>query len=296
MTVTRFTEPTTFYLATAGSDARETLKSLPALFDARGLVARQHEATSKDGTRVPYFLVMREDAKLDGTTPAILYGYGGFEISQTPGYSATIGSAWLEKGGAWVLANIRGGGEFGPAWHLTARREGPPQGARRLHRGGRGPHRAQGHLAAAPRHHGRQPGGLLVGAAFTQRPELFRAVVSTVPLLDMKRYHKMLAGASWMGEYGNPDEPKDWEFISKYSPYQNVRKEAKYPRILFTTSTRDDRVHPGHARKMVARMEEQGHDVLYYEYMEGGHASGTNPTQQAYTWSLIYTFFLNELR
>jgi prolyl oligopeptidase len=143
---------------------------------------------------------------------------------------------------------------------------------------------------------GGSQGGLLVGAAFTQRPDLFRAVVSSVPLLDMKRYHKLLAGASWMAEYGNPDEPADWEFISKYSPYQNVVKDKKYPRVFFTTSTRDDRVHPGHARKMVARMKEQGHDVLYFEYTEGGHAAGASPAQQAYTWALIYTFFLNELR
>jgi prolyl oligopeptidase len=143
---------------------------------------------------------------------------------------------------------------------------------------------------------GGSQGGLLVGAAFTQRPELFRAVVSSVPLLDMRRYHKLLAGASWMAEYGNPDEPADWEFISKYSPYQNVVKDRKYPRIFFTTSTRDDRVHPGHARKMVARMKEQGHDVLYFEYTEGGHAAGANPAQQAYTWALIYTFLLNELK
>jgi prolyl oligopeptidase len=151
----------------------------------------------------------------------------------------------------------------------------------------------------SPRHlgiMGGSQGGLLVGAAFTQRPELFRAVVSTVPLLDMKRFHKLLAGASWMGEYGNPDDPKDWAFLSKYSPYQNVHAGKKYPKVLFATSTRDDRVHPGHARKMFARMKEQGHDALYFEYTEGGHGAGSLPAQQAYTWALIYTFFLGELR
>ncbi|APV51941.1 S9 family peptidase [Betaproteobacteria bacterium GR16-43] len=296
MTVTSFTDPTTLYLAKSGTDARDKLKSLPAFFEAKGLKVTQNEATSKDGTKVPYFVVMREGAKLDGNNPTILYGYGGFEISMTPNYSGTIGTAWLEQGGVWVLANLRGGGEFGPQWNLTARREGRYKThddfiavaedliARKI---------------TSPKKlgiMGGSQGGLLVGAAFTQRPDLFRAVVCSVPLLDMKRFNKLLAGASWMGEYGNPDDPKDWAFISQYSPYQKVSKDVKYPRILFTTSTRDDRVHPGHARKMVAKMKDQGHDVLYYEYMEGGHAAGTNPTQQAYTWALVYTYFLGELR
>ncbi len=296
MTVTSFLEPTTLYAGKAGTDTREKLKSLPTYFDAKGLKVTQHEATSKDGTKIPYFLVMREGAKQDGTQPTILYGYGGFELPMKPAYSGTVGAAWLEGGGAYALANIRGGGEFGPEWHTTAIREG----------------RAKTHddfIAVAedliarkvtsPKHlgiMGGSQGGLLVCAAFTQRPELFRAVACAVPLLDMKRYNKLLAGASWVGEYGNPDDPKDWAFISTYSPYQKVQTGTKYPRVFFTTSTRDDRVHPGHARKMVARMGEQGHDVLYFEYMEGGHASGTNPSLSAYTWSLIYTFFRNELR
>ncbi|HUP98368.1 MAG TPA: prolyl oligopeptidase family serine peptidase [Usitatibacter sp.] len=295
MNVTGFTEPSSLYLARAGADAREKLKSLPALFDAKGLVTRQYEATSKDGTRVPYFVVMREDAKLDGRNPTILYGYGGFEVAMKPSYNSTAGAAWLEKGGAWALANLRGGGEFGPAWHQAAQREGRQKthddfaavaedlAKRRI---------------TSPRHlgiMGGSQGGLLVGATFTQRPELFRAVVSAVPLLDMKRYHKLLAGASWMGEYGDPDNPADWAFISKYSPYQNVVKDRRYPKVLFSTSTRDDRVHPGHARKMFAKMREQGHDVSYFEYTEGGHGAGSLPAQQAYTWALIYTFFANEL-
>ena len=296
MTVTSFLEPTTLYLASPGGAKREKLKSLPAFFDAKGLKPTQFEATSKDGTKVPYFVVMREGTKFDGSNPAILYGYGGFEIAMTPSYSATTGAAWLEKGGVWVLANIRGGGEFGPAWHTTALREGR--------------HKTHDDFIAvaedvikrgisSPRHlgiMGGSQGGLLVGAAFTQRPELFHAVVCEVPLLDMRRYNQLLAGASWMGEYGNPDDPKDWEFISKYSPYQNVFREKKYPRVLFWTTTRDDRVHPGHARKMVAKMKEQGHDVLYYENTEGGHDSGTTPTQRAYVAALSFTFFLNELR
>jgi len=227
----------------------------------------------------------------------VLYGYGGFEVSMTPSYSGTIGAGWLEWGGIWVLANIRGGGEFGPEWHRTALREG------------RDPKTHGDFIAVAedlikrgitsPRHlgiMGGSQGGLLVGAAFTQRPDLFRAVVSSVPLLDMKRYHKLLAGASWIGEYGDPDNPADWAFLSRYSPYQNVAADRKYPRVLFTTSTRDDRVHPGHARKMYARMKEQGHAVRYFEYTEGGHGSGSLPEQQADTWSIIYTFFRNELR
>ena len=296
MTVTSFVEPTTLYLATAGKPGREKLKSLPAFFDAKGLQTAQFEATSRDGTKVPYFVVMREGTKLDGSNPAILYGYGGFEIPMTPSYNATMGSSWLERGGVWVLANIRGGGEFGPAWHMTAIREG----RRKTHddfisvaediikRGITSPK----HLGIM----GGSQGGLLVGATFTQRPELFKAVVCQVPLLDMRRFNKLLAGASWMGEYGNPDVAKDWEFISTYSPYQNVVKEKNYPRVFFATSTRDDRVHPGHARKMVAKMKEQGHDVLYFENIEGGHAAASTPQQQAYMWSLAYTFFLNELR
>ena len=295
LTVTSFTQPTTLYLATAGGNARERMKSLPAFFDAKGLTVQQFEATSRDGTRIPYFVVMREGTKLDGNSPTILYGYGGFEIAMTPNYSGTIGAGWLERGGIWVLSNIRGGGEFGPAWHNVAKREG----RHRTH---------EDFIAVAedviqrgitsPRKlgiMGGSQGGLLVGAAFTQRPELFGAVVSTVPLLDMKRYHKLLAGASWMGEYGNPDDPKDWEFISRYSPYQNVASDRKYPKVLFSTSTRDDRVHPAHARKMYAKMKEQGHDVMYFEYLEGGHGAGSLPAQQAYTWALIYTMFWNEL-
>ena len=295
LTVTSFVEPTTMYLATAGGNAREKMKSLPAFFDSKGLVVEQHEASSADGTRVPYFVVRREGTKLDGSNPTILYGYGGFEISMTPRYSGTIGAGWLERGGVWVLSNIRGGGEFGPAWHMVAKREGRHKAhedfiavAEDVIRRGIATPRKLGIM-------GESQGGLLVGAAFTQRPDLFGAVVSTVPLLDMKRYHKLLAGASWMGEYGNPDDPGDWEFISKYSPYQNVAEDKKYPKILFATSTRDDRVHPGHARKMFAKMKAQGHDVMYFEYLEGGHAAGALPAQHAYTWALIYTMLWNTL-
>ncbi len=296
MTVTGFVEPTTLYLARPAGAGREKMKSLPAFFDAKGLEVTQFEATSKDGTKIPYFLVTREGAKRDGSTPTILYGYGGFEVPMTPNYSGTIGAGWLERGGAFVLANLRGGGEFGPAWHQAAQREGHQRSfddfiavAEDL--------AARG--VSSPKHlgiMGGSNGGLLVGATMLQRPELFRAVVCQVPLLDMKRYSHLLAGASWMGEYGNPDVPEDWAFIAKYSPYQNVKKGVKYPRVLFTTTTRDDRVHPGHARKMVARMKEQGHDVLYFENTEGGHGAGSTPAQQAYMWAITYAFLWNELK
>jgi prolyl oligopeptidase len=294
--VTSFVEPTTLYLQHANDGKREKLKSLPAFFDAKGIEVTQLEATSKDGTKIPYFAVMRAGTKRDGSTPTVLYGYGGFEISMTPSYSGTIGTGWLERGGAWLLANIRGGGEFGPAWHSAAQREHHQRAfddfiavaEDAIARGITSP----AHLGIM----GGSNGGLLVGATFIQRPELFKAVVCQVPLLDMKRYSHLLAGDSWVAEYGDPDNPEDWAYISKYSPYQNVKPGVKYPRVLFTTTTRDDRVHPGHARKMVAKMKAQGHDVLYFENTEGGHGAGSTPAQQAHMWALTYTFLLNELR
>jgi len=245
---------------------------------------------------VPYFVLMNKKAKLNGKNPTVLYGYGGFEVSMKPNYSALAGSAWLSNGGVYVLANIRGGGEFGPRWHQAALKQNRQKAfddfiavAQDLTK----------RKVTSPRHlgiMGGSNGGLLVGAVMTQRPDLFNAVVCQVPLLDMKRYSKLLAGASWMGEYGDPDDPEQWKFIGKYSPYQNVFKDKHYPRVLFTTSTRDDRVHPGHARKMVAKMKEQGHDVLYWENTEGGHAGAANNDQQAHMWALTYTFLLNELK
>lgn len=269
---------------------------MPAFFDARGLDVTQHEAISKDGTRVPYFQVCRRDIEYDGSHPTLLTGYGGFEISNTPGYSAGTGMAWLERGGVYVLANIRGGGEFGPAWHQAALQANRQRAyddfiaiaadliARKV---------------TSPRHlgiMGGSNGGLLVGVMLTQRPDLFGAAVCQVPLLDMRRYHKLLAGASWMAEYGDPDDPDEWKFIARYSPYQNLSRTARYPRILFTTSTRDDRVHPGHARKMTARMQEQGHQALLFENIEGGHGGAANNEQQAYMTALAFTFLLEELR
>ena len=296
MTVNDFLTPTTLYLAQVGSDTRTALKSMPAWFDAARCQVRQYQAQSPDGTAIPYFVVMPADLALDGNNPAVLYGYGGFEISLKPSYSAVTGAAWLQHGGIHVVANIRGGGEFGPRWHQAALRELRQNAyddfiavaedviARKL---------------SSPRHlgiMGGSNGGLLVAAAMTQRPDLFQAVVCQVPLLDMRRYHQLLAGASWIGEYGDPDVAADWEFIAKYSPYHQVRPGWRYPRMLLTTSTRDDRVHPGHARKMVARMQDQGHDVLYWENMEGGHAGAANNEQQARMWALTYSFLRDTLR
>ncbi len=296
LTVTDFLTPSSLCLATIGEPKKDLLKQLPAFFDAEGLEVSQHEATSKDGTQVPYFQVSKKGLKLDGSNPTLLYGYGGFEISMVPSYAAGVGSAWLARGGVYILANIRGGGEFGPKWHEAALKENRQRAyddfiaiaedliARKV--------TSTPHLGIQ----GGSNGGLLMGVMLTERPDLFGAVVCQVPLLDMKRYSHLLAGASWMGEYGNPDVPEEWAYISKYSPYQNVRKDVKYPRVLFTTSTRDDRVHPGHARKMAARMDQQGHDFLYYENIEGGHGGAANNQQQAYMGALAYSFLLKQLR
>jgi prolyl oligopeptidase len=293
-TYSGFTQPTTLYLAQESGSPRQ-VASLPAMFDATGLAVNQHEATSKDGTKIPYFVVHRGDMQLDGNNPTLLYGYGGFELSQTPGYGSTVGAAWLERGGVYVVANIRGGGEFGPEWH----RAGLKENRQRVY---------DDFLAVAqnlidrkitsPDHlgiRGGSNGGLLVGVAYTQKPELFDAVVVSVPMFDMQRYNKLLAGASWMAEYGNPDIPEEWEYISKYSPYQNIKAGQKYPRVLFTTTTRDDRVHPGHARKGAAKMESLGYPVYYYENTEGGHGSGVTNEQRARMDAVVYTYLWKQL-
>ena len=290
-----FLTPASLYLGKAGSDERELLKRNPIFFDGTGMRTEQRFATSKDGTQVPYFVVYPQGAKTDGTNPTVLYGYGGFQISMTPFYSGGWGTTWLQRGGVFVVANIRGGGEFGPAWHQSAMKQNKQKSyddfaavAEDLIKAG----------ITKPKHlgiMGGSNGGLLVGAVMVQRPELFGAVVCSVPLLDMQRYHKLLAGNSWMAEYGNPDKAEEWAYISQYSPYQNVKKGVKYPKVLFATSTRDDRVHPGHARKMAARMIEQGHDVLYYENMEGGHGGAANNEQRANLVALENTFLWTSL-
>ncbi len=293
MTVSGYTTPTTLSLADVGQQP-EVLKTMPTFFDASNQVVEQHFATSKDGTKVPYFIVHHKDMALDGKNPTLLYGYGGFEISLTPGYSGGIGKGWLEKGGVYVVANIRGGGEYGPRWHRAALKQNR--------------HKAYEDFAAvaddlvarkitSPAHLGVQGGsngGLLTGNMLTQYPEKFGAVVVQVPLLDMKRYSHLLAGASWMAEYGDPDTA-DWAFIQTFSPYHLFDAKKNYPATLFTTSTRDDRVHPGHARKMMAMMEAAGKDVRYYENIEGGHGGAANNAQRAHMTALAYTFLWQQL-
>ena len=297
--VTDFLTPTTLSLASISAEGRmsepEPLKAMPTYFDAAGLVAEQHFVTSDDGTRVPYFLVRREDLSYDGTAPTLLYGYGGFEISLTPTYSGGLGSSWLEQGGVYALANIRGGGEYGPRWHQAALKENR--------------HKAYEDMAAVARdlvargvtsHHrlgvqGGSNGGLLTGNMLTRYPELFGAVVIQVPLLDMLRYSHLLAGASWMDEYGDPDDPAQWEFIRTFSPYHLLDAGRDYPPVLFTTSTRDDRVHPGHARKMAAAMIAAGKDVTYYENIEGGHGGAATNEQASHMQALAYEFLRSRL-
>jgi prolyl oligopeptidase len=296
LTISDYLTPTSLWLGTIGQGPATRLKTLPAFFDATGLATEQRFAASADGTKIPYFLVAKKNLVRDGTNPTLLYGYGGFEVAMTPGYGATTGASWLERGGVFVVANIRGGGEYGPRWHQAALKQDR--------------HRCYEDFAAvakeliaqeitSPAHLGIQGGsngGLLVGNMLTMYPELFGAIVCQVPLLDMLRYHKLLAGASWMSEYGDPDDPEEAKWLVRYSPYHCVQKEAKYPPVLFTTSTRDDRVHPAHARKTMARMMEQGHDVLYYENIEGGHGGAADNRQAAFMSSLAYGFLWQELK
>lgn len=289
-----FLTPPSLYLSDAGKV--EKVKALPLQFAADGVQVEQREATSRDGTTIPYFLVVPKGFVADGARPTLLYGYGGFESSELPDHSATIGAAWLERGGVYALANIRGGGEFGPRWHQAALKHNRIKSF-------------EDFIAVAedliarqvtsPRHlgiMGGSQGGLLVGGTFVMRPDLLNAVVCQVPLLDMQRYHTLLAGASWMAEYGNPDRPEDWEFIRQWSPYQLVRKDVRYPKVFFWTTTRDDRVHPGHARKMVARMADMGHPVYYFENIEGGHGFGSVSSQKAQTKALEWTYLWRMLR
>ncbi|MCO5056114.1 prolyl oligopeptidase family serine peptidase [Thermomonas sp.] len=293
MTTTDFLSPTTLSLVEVGQ-APEKLKSNPEFFNAWKEVIEQHFATSKDGTRVPYFVVRPKDRKFDGTAPTLLYGYGGFEISMTPSYSGAIGKAWLERGGVYVLANIRGGGEYGPRWHQAALKANRHKAyedfaaiaddlvARRI--------TSPAHLGAM----GGSNGGLLMGNMLTQYPEKFGAIVVQVPLLDMKRYSHLLAGASWMAEYGDPDT-SDWDFIKTFSPYHLFDASRAYPPTLFLTSTKDDRVHPAHARKMMAKMEAAGKDVHYYENIEGGHGGAADNAQAAHMSALAWTFLWDRL-
>ena len=296
LSVTSYLTPTSQWIGdAAGTAPPQQVRSLPARFDASPHLVEQFWATSKDGTRIPYFVVRRKDLKLDGNAPTLLYAYGGFQVSQTPSYSGTVGKLWLEKGGVYVVANIRGGGEFGPRWHnaglklnrmrvyddffavsedLIRRRITSP---RRL-----------GIM-------GGSNGGLLMGVALTKRPELYTAIVIQVPLFDMIGYDHIGAGASWVGEYGDPKVPAERAMLMSYSPYQNLKPGQKYPKVLIETSTKDDRVHPAHARKAGARLKEYGYDFLYYENIDGGHAAAANLNERAMRSALEFTYLQQRL-
>jgi len=292
-----FLTPDTLYvLDTSDSDMTpEAAKSLPDWFDTTEMKAEQYFATSSDGTRVPYFVVSAKDVELDGTNPTLLYGYGGFEIPLNPSYSATRGKLWLEQGGVYVLANIRGGGEYGPKWHQA----GLKTERQRIY---------DDFIAVAeslidkgitsPDHlgiEGGSNGGLLTGVMTTQRPDLFNAAIIAVPLLDMQRFHTLLAGASWMGEYGDPDDEVEGTFLRRISPYHNLRADEDYPEVFLITSTKDDRVHPGHARKFAQRLEDQGHDFLYYENIDGGHSAAANLKETANRLALQHVYLMQKL-
>ena len=297
LTVTGFLTPPTLERGVLGQGAAEAIKHQPAFFDASRFSVSQHFATSKDGTRVPYFEIAPKDMKLDGSHRTLLYGYGGFEVSLQPSYSGAIGRAWLDRGGVYVIANIRGGGEYGPAWHQAALQANRPKAyqdfaavAADLVR--RGVTSAR-HLGAE----GGSNGGLLMGNMLTHYPQLFGAIACEVPLLDMKRYTHLDAGASWVAEFGNPDDPEQWAFMKTFSPYQNLHKGTHYPPVLFYTTTSDDRVGPAQARKMAAKMEGMGiPNVWFYENLEGGHGTGADNRQSAHMHAMVYDFLWNTLR
>ena len=295
---TMLTPPTLY--AVSEDKAPQAVQSLPATFDAKDMTVDKRFATSKDGTKIPYFLARKKGAT--GPVPALVHAYGGFRAAQTPGYltgqpyrAGPLGLYWVEGGNAYVLANLRGGGEYGPAWHQAALREKRQNSFDDLHAVAEDlvatGVSAKGKIAIS----GRSNGGVLVGAAMTQRPDLYGAVISGSPIKDMWRYDKMLAGASWVAEYGDPDVPEDWAFLSKYSPYQALRKGVKYPPIFLYLSTKDDRVHPGHARKYAARLKELGNSVYYHEYIEGGHSVGADHAEDAVRAAMLHAFLLREL-
>jgi prolyl oligopeptidase len=295
VTVTGYLTPSTYWLADAGTLKLEQIKASPARFDASTHVVEQFEATSTDGTKIPYFIVRPKGVKYDGSAPTLLYAYGGFQQAMTPGYSGVMGKLWLERGGTYVVANIRGGGEFGPAWHTAGLKENRQKVyddffavsqdliTRKI---------------TSPRHlgiMGGSNGGLLMGVALTQKPELYNAIVVQVPLFDMIRYSQIGAGASWVGEYGDPAIPSERAVIAKYDPYSNLKAGQKYPEVFIETSTKDDRVHPAHARKAAARLMELGYPVLYYENVDGGHAASANLAETARRQALEYTYLTRKL-
>ena len=291
-----FLTPPSLYFANSSNNSVKEIKTLPSFFDSSKYKVEQFKAKSTDGTMVPYFVISSKTMVYNSQNPTILYGYGGFEVSKEPSYSAVMGNAWLENGGVYVLSNIRGGGEYGPKWHQAGLKENRQTVYNDFHC------IAQELIAKKITSNknlgimGRSNGGLLVGVAFTQRPDLYNAAVCEVPLLDMQRYNKLLAGASWMGEYGNPDIPEEWEYIKKYSPYHNLKKDVDYPEVYFYTSTRDDRVHPGHARKMAAKMIDMGYPIYYYENTEGGHAGASTNEQSAKYSAMTFSYLLMKLK
>lgn len=297
------TTPNSLFFVTANNKISKIAQT-PPFYDATGVVVEQRFATSADGTKVPYFIMAQDAVLKKGNAPTIQYGYGGFlaailpeyyEDPARPQHGALAGLMWVKRGGVLVLSNIRGGSEYGPKWHEAALKENRQRSfddfiaisEHLIETGVTTPEK----LGAI----GRSNGGLLMGAIMTQRPDLYAAIDNGVPLFDMKRYNKLLAGASWMGEYGNPDIAEEWAYISKYSPYQNLKADADYPKVFFYTSTKDDRVHPGHARKAVAKLHDLGHETLYYENIEGGHGGTANQDQLAYRTALEYIYFIRQL-
>jgi prolyl oligopeptidase len=290
-------QPSTLSLGDlAAATPADPLKRSPVFFAADGLTVSQHEAVSADGTRVPYFQIGPAIPPAPTLpVPTLLYGYGGFEIPLVPGYDPVTGAAWLERGFIHVIANIRGGGEFGPTWHQAALKERRPRAYEDFAAVAEDLIRRGVTSATKLGIKGGSNGGLLVGNLYARRPELFGAVVCQVPLLDMRRFHRLLAGASWVGEYGDPDRPEEWAFIQGYSPYHMVRPDGSYPPLLLTTSTRDDRVHPAHARKMAAHLRDLGLRVFSYENIEGGHGGAADNRQKAFMDALAWTFLDHEL-
>ncbi|CAN7307584.1 prolyl oligopeptidase family serine peptidase [Caulobacter sp. LjRoot300] len=295
VSVTGYLTPSTYWLADAASLKLEQVKASPARFDASTHAVEQFEATSSDGVKIPYFVVRPKGVKYDGTAPTLLYAYGGFQVSMTPAYSGVMGKLWLERGGTYVVANIRGGGEFGPAWHDAALKENRQKAYNDFFAVSQD---LIDRKITSPRRlgiMGGSNGGLLMGVALTQRPELYNAIVVQVPLFDMIRYSQIGAGASWVGEYGDPAIPSERAVIAKYDPYSNLRTGRKYPEVFIETSTKDDRVHPAHARKAAARLEDLGYPVLYYENIDGGHAASANLAETARRQALEYVYLSRKL-
>ena len=303
VTFESMTQPDALFYVSGNNKAEKIIETSP-FYDAEGIVVEQRFATSVDGTKVPYFIMGQEAVLKDGNAPTIQYGYGGFlapilptyyQDPSRPQHGALAGLMWVQRGGVMVLSNIRGGSEYGPRWHEAALKENRQRSfddfiaiSEHLIETGVTTPQKLGII-------GRSNGGLLMGAMLTQRPDLYAAIDIGVPLFDMKRYNKLLAGASWMGEYGNPDKPEEWAYISEYSPYQKLAADKPYPKVLFYTSTKDDRVHPGHARKAAAKLADLGYDFYYYENIEGGHGGTANQDQLAYRTALEYIYFIRQL-